>query len=413
MDSLQLEDLRFLLDNNIIKLGRVQMRTMVEQVKRDTILRNYENAIYLSGDGRWHTYFTYEGKRQHIAKSTREKVEDAIVQFYKKQEKQKQCTLATLYPIWLDYKATCTATSNTVKRIDNDWNKYYMNTDIIDIPLERLDYITLNSWANNIVSSYGMTRKQYGNMSIIMRQGLEYAVEKELIKESPFGRVKVAGRLFQKTVKKESETQVYMTDEQPLIEAEAFWQSEETGSSVPLAIPLCFQTGLRVGELVALKKSDIKGDYLYVQRSEVRVPKKLKNGWGKTTYEVVDHTKTEAGTRRIYLTAKAREILHMIDEKNQENGFVKEDYLFMTKNGRIHARALDHRLRRYCKNSGIPVKSMHKIRKTFISTLIDNNVNINQIREIVGHESEQTTYQSYCYNRHTQSETERQLEEAL
>ena len=57
---------------------------------------------------------------------------------------------------------------------------------------------------------------------------------------------------------------------------------------------------------------------------------------------------------------------------------------------------------------------MHKIRKTYISTLIDNeNININYIRQQVGHGDERTTYGNYCFNRKSKDMTENEMEKAL
>lgn len=61
----------------------------------------------------------------------------------------------------------------------------------------------------------------------------------------------------------------------------------------------------------------------------------------------------------------------------------------------------------------IAAKSSHKARKTYISSLIDAGVNINEIRKQVGHEDERTTYRNYCFNRMPQSETENILEKVL
>ncbi len=52
-------------------------------------------------------------------------------------------------------------------------------------------------------------------------------------------------------------------------------------------------------------------------------------------------------------------------------------------------------------------------RKTFISSLIDAGMNINTIREWVGHAEEQTTWGSYCYDRRTTDERREILESAL
>ena len=67
----------------------------------------------------------------------------------------------------------------------------------------------------------------------------------------------------------------------------------------------------------------------------------------------------------------------------------------------------------YCERAGISQRSMHKIRKTYISTLIDNRININEIRKLVGHEDERTTFGNYCYNRFSDKQTENAIEAAL
>ena len=60
------------------------------------------------------------------------------------------------------------------------------------------------------------------------------------------------------------------------------------------------------------------------------------------------------------------------------------------------------------------VKTMHKIRKTYISALIDSGeINIDKIRELVGHEDERTTFHNYCHNRETDARTHENIERAL
>ena len=58
-------------------------------------------------------------------------------------------------------------------------------------------------------------------------------------------------------------------------------------------------------------------------------------------------------------------------------------------------------------------KSSHKTRKTYISALIDGKVNINTIREMVGHADERTTYNNYCFDRSTEDEKVNLIEKAL
>lgn len=104
----------------------------------------------------------------------------------------------------------------------------------------------------------------------------------------------------------------------------------------------------------------------------------------------------------------------MIKDWNKEHGFSDSKYVFLNPNGeRIHEDALDCRIRKYCNQIGIPEKSMHKIRKTYISMCIDACTNINYRRELVGHENERSTYNSYCFDCKPKAETQYNIENAL
>lgn len=146
---------------------------------------------------------------------------------------------------------------------------------------------------------------------------------------------------------------------------------------------------------------------------EIRTTKQLPDGsWATQRFEIVEHTKSEAGNRNVYLTSTAKKIIQQIELCNQEHGYKDNDFLFLNADGRIHSKSIDTRIRKlppYWHSR----KGCHKARKTNISLLIDGRVNINRIREQVGHASERTTYNNYCFNRMTNSETENLFEKAL
>ena len=336
-----------------------------------------------------------------------------------KEQIEKQITLSMFYPTWLKHKALHTEATSYVHRIDNDWYKYYVGTAIVDKPLCKLDKVTLDEWAHELIRKHSLTKTQYYNITVIMRQALEYAKEKGIITESPFAGVKVSKKLFKVVKKKPDATQVFLVDEQPKIEAEALQDFAESGYTACLGIALCFQLGARIGEMVALKWSDIgeeKPNHIHIQRMERKVHAEQPDGtWKSAGYEVVEHAKTEAGDRNTYLPKKARDILQTIKDWNVEHGFGDSEYIFLGKDGnRIHSRALDTRIRKYCTHIGIDEKSMHKIRKTYISALVDSNlININKIREMVGHEDERTTLKNYTFNRKSEEQTQEDIEMAL
>ena len=68
---------------------------------------------------------------------------------------------------------------------------------------------------------------------------------------------------------------------------------------------------------------------------------------------------------------------------------------------------------RYYEEIGIIKKSSHKARKTYISALLDGKVNLNTVREMVGHSDERTTLGNYCFDRNTEIEKANLIEKAL
>lgn len=362
--------------------------------------------------------------RKPVTAKTKEKLERKIIDFYldleriekENSEKAMLSTLRKIYPYWLQIKSLETTAGSYIRRIDNDWQKYYLDTPVIDEDIRDFTRARLREWALQIIREHSLTKNQYYNMAVIIRQCLDYAVEQGVISENLYNSFKIDGKLFRKVKKPEDSTQVFLTNERPLIEAEAWKDFEQTGCTVALAIPLAFQTGLRLGELVALKSTDVcrDGKYLHIQRMRQKVEKQLPDGsWQPCEWQNADHTKTSAGDRYVFLTEEARRIIRCIIDRNKENDAVYDNYLFLKNGKNITPRAITTRISKYCRYAGISDKSMHKIRKSYISSLLDAGININEIRKQVGHEDERTTLHNYCFNRNIESENEKEIEKAL
>ncbi len=54
-----------------------------------------------------------------------------------------------------------------------------------------------------------------------------------------------------------------------------------------------------------------------------------------------------------------------------------------------------------------------KARKTYISSLLDGNVNVNSVREMAGHRDERTTLSNYYFDRSSDEEKKKMIEAAL
>lgn len=402
----------FLQQQGMINLDDV--RNKMKETERQRLLSQHKYKIFHDKDGRWKTTILDSSKkngRRLIAKKHLHDLENAIIASYSAVEDEKYIkeniyTLETIFPLWLDYKASQTDATSYSKRIIVDWNKFYKDTSIIHTPIKDFTDVDLTKWVHDTIRKYSLNKKQYYNMSIIMRQCLEYAVSKHIIDVNPFSNVKVNKKLFTHLEKKSSDSQVFLLSEQYKLCQEANKRFKNRDwCTTPLMILLNFQLGLRIGELVALKWEDINGDYIHIQRMEQTDYVIITNEDGSVSqksngYKITDHTKTCAGDRFVYLNVHAKNILKQIKSTNIKYGYYDDGYIFIAsrQKHRGTSRTLTKYLEELCVSSGITNKSNHKIRKTYISSLFDSQININTIRELAGHEDERTSLHNYCFD---------------
>ena len=270
------EALNFALEHGIISMGAV--REQMKKQKEKEILENHPYSIWQGKDNRWRTYLpdasAARGKRL-IAKTNREDLDATIVKAFSEEENQldiKKLTLDDIFPDWLEYKRLHTTAETYITRIQSDWNTHYKNTDIIQIPLIKLDKLTLDCWAHKLIQDNSLTKNAYYNITVIMRQCLNYAIDKGYISSNPFSSVKIdSQRMFRKVQKKQDETQVFLKSEQKSILPLAwddFYNETKNYVLAPLALLFQFQTGIRIGELCVIRYEDLteQRGYIHIQR---------------------------------------------------------------------------------------------------------------------------------------------------
>lgn len=82
--------MNYAINNGIINMDDILNHA--NDMKRDEIISNHPFEIWQASDGRWKTYLVDESKKNNrrlIAKSTRDKLTDAIVKDYEKNNKIK------------------------------------------------------------------------------------------------------------------------------------------------------------------------------------------------------------------------------------------------------------------------------------------------------------------------------------
>lgn len=402
--------LRALLEQGTITMDDVVMA--MNKKKVEYVKRKHHYNIYLDSQNHWRTYYKEPGdpssKRKLISKKTEEEVYCTLYDLYTHKEdriKKGLITIEELKDEWLEYKRLRGISEATILKYESDWRCHLEGTPIVRKPISQLKKLDLDNWAHKLIKDNNMTRTDYINVSTLIRQPLDYAVEKELIEYNPMRKVKIEPRMFKPDRKKKSETQVFTRDEVAAL-FRAAWEDLENEKLVykltPLAFLFMFQTGLRIGEVCPVRYEDIEGNELHLQRTVERDTHQLKDGL--------------KGDRRERWVILSTEALHIIDEarKRQEAAGASTDgYIFSMTDEYLSYRSVSEAFRKYCKVAGINYRSSHKARKTVISSLIDAGMNINTIREMVGHADERTTMNSYCYDRRTKDERIEILDKAL
>jgi len=433
MTTLELELKNIL--TNFAASNNMSLREVAQSVNmilnRETILSQHKSPISQNEkDKRWRTRLP-NGKQ--LAKTCYEDLLDAIVDYYSNlpqtthdlalqaslpqqtiQSHSDSHTLKDIYPEWMNLRKS-EVSKNTLADDIRNWEKYIFASNISDIPLSQLTRSLLKSWACQLVTDYSMKKKYFDNIRTVLNSMLDYAVDEEYIETNRFRSIKLNSRLYKPASFKEENEESFTLQEQELVMKEAELDSINNSSALPLGICILFLTGMRVGELCGLQYGDIKGDYLYIHRMLVEKQIETSTGLKNSGYEIVDHAKTSAGHRRIYLTQKARDYFKRVRELNRLNGFPDSDtnLIFQRAKGMCNQRVFDSRLKKYCNPNHLNLpfaKSCHDIRRSYISMLFDNGMNPDEIRRIAGHENIEMTMK-YCRGRHSQEELAQILEQ--
>lgn len=206
---------------------------------------------------------------------------------------------------------------------------------------------------------------------------------------------KGCGISYQKLLK-----EIFMQDEIPII----INYLKSNPDIYNLGILLTFQTGLRVGELSTLKKEDLHGHVIKIRRTE----DKYRNENNKWVVTIKEHAKTDAGNRDLIIPSTALTTLNLILELNPSGTYLFEHY-----NKRIRGNTFNKRLSAICDKLQIPHRTMHKIRKTYGTTLIDGDVDEGFITEQMGHSDISTTKKLYYFSNKTMENKEKQIENAI
>lgn len=396
------EILQRLVDSGMIDLTTVEQS--IEQMERQKLLAQHKFRIWQSTDGRWYTNVidSKSGKRRVIKRVSKADLEESLIEFYRGYSVEP--TFENVFNEWIDSKTEFgEVQKQTIDRYVADYKRYIANTDIAKTKVKYLKEIDLEEFIKTTIHKQNLTYKNWSNLRILINGTMKYAYKhdySEIRMKLFLDELEISQKAFKKVIKSDEE-QVFTSSEEDMIKE---YISSRPTCNTNLGILLAFETGLRVGELSTLKRSDIKGDVLSVTRTEIRT-KDSKNHY---VTSIREGTKGRDGFRSVILTHQAKDILNQIISRNPNSNYLLEE------NGqRIRGGNYTMKLRRMCKSLGITERSMHKVRKTYASTLLDGGVDEKIVQKQMGHTDINTTQKYYHFDKHESAEAIRQIEMAI
>lgn len=162
------------------------------------------------------------------------------------------------------------------------------------------------------------------------------------------------------------------------------------------AFLLILNTGLRMGEALALQWSDVD----FTKRT-LRVSKNLiliknrKPGESKYVLKVQQNPKSQSGIRTITLNDAAIAALEGLKQAPaySDTGFV----IRTAKGAPVRPRSFQNTLDSIAGRVGMQKFGVHTLRHTFASKLFENGIDIKVISRILGHKSVGVTYNTYIH----------------
>lgn len=160
-------------------------------------------------------------------------------------------------------------------------------------------------------------------------------------------------------------------------------------------ILLCLYTGIRLGEVCALRWSDIDWDkhILRIRKTVLRLPRQGDDSERKTRLTLT-RPKTKCAEREIPLPSALWEYLSHI-AKDQD----ADAYLLTGQAGRfMDPRTYQYRFQSLLKRLGIAPVCFHSLRHTFATQSIQCGIDIKSLSEILGHATVEMTLKRYVHS---------------
>lgn len=259
---------------------------------------------------------------------------------------------------------------------------------IAHMPLKELNRFVMRGAIAEMCKTH--RRATIRSLISIMRKPLQEAFEDGIIKSNPLNGIELPS---EQSAQPKRDITPYTPEEQQAFIAACKASKHDAGA----ANILLLETGLRVGELLALDIDDVdlRNNTLTVDKTVV-----CSNSGGM----LLQAPKTKTSQRTIPLSATAREIFLRQREKNGDKG-----YWFCSREGRLTYGSMLSATKTICKRAGVEYRGEHVLRHTFATNKVQEGAPIITVSRFLGHSNTIITQQTYVSVFNTSLDDMRQI----
>lgn len=256
--------------------------------------------------------------------------------------------------------------------------------DLGDKYVTKLDANTVNSFAEeklergSLNSSKGLSKSYVRTMMLIVSAALDYAAQEGWCKS-------VSSKIYKPSPDKK-DLQILSDLDQRYLEKKIV----DNLSVTSVGILITLKTGLRIGEICALKWEDFDftNNILYVRSTVSRI----KNPVGNGTILIIDTPKTNSSLRAIPFSNDLKDILIQLKCKSTSC------YVVSDKKDFLSTRTFEYRYHKFMKQNKLPNLNYHALRHSFATRCIEYGVDVKSLSEILGHSNVSITLNTYVHS---------------
>lgn len=365
------------------------MEEQVNMKKREEIIKKHPYNIWQDKNGFWHTYLPIgNGQRKSVKRKNQKDLEDVVISYWKSKQSN---SFKDRYDIWVDRQKKCGRSDNTIYKYRCDFKRFFEDDKICKEDISRIndEYICLfiQRLLGRKQIQYRALKAMFGYMNGVF----EKAIIDKVIDSNPCKYVDLPTfkHLCQEEKEKSvSERTLSVTEKNVLLKK--LNCDNKPDYIVKYAVELAMYTGMRVGELAALRWEDIN-----FSQKEITIRHSEKHN--RLTNEYTISTTKNSKVRKIPLTDEMEDVLLRVKEVEIKNGFISE-WVFSDENGRVHSRVISNCARnRTASKEFTNQKSIHAIRRTINSDMRCSGVSSVVAASLLGH-TVKVNNENYTYD---------------